>query len=89
MPQANFETFFGFVKDRADAQLLVEACATGLLTPVSQLSVSASSLHMRSGSVIVLKETARTQAQKTRWRDAFSWSSSRISGPFLLYREVE
>ncbi|KAI8609169.1 hypothetical protein BC830DRAFT_1085673 [Chytriomyces sp. MP71] len=40
-------------------------------------------------SVIVLKVTASTQAQKARWRRAFSWSSSRTSGPFLLYREVE
>ncbi|ORY53878.1 hypothetical protein BCR33DRAFT_10755 [Rhizoclosmatium globosum] len=24
-----------------------------------------------------------------RWRDGGTWSASRISGPFLLYREIE
>ncbi|KAJ3387767.1 hypothetical protein CcCBS67573_g07737 [Chytriomyces confervae] len=84
------ETWFGFIKEKKDAQILVDACAANLLTPIRELSPSTSStLEIRSGSVIILQETSTTPAQKTRWRDSFSWSSSRISGAFLLYRQVE
>ncbi|KAI8831465.1 gluconate transport inducer 1/Pac2, partial [Chytriomyces cf. hyalinus JEL632] len=83
------ETWFGFIKEKKDAQILVDACAANLLTPIRELSSSTSTLEIRSGSVIILQDTSTTPAQKTRWRDSFSWSSSRISGAFLLYRQVE
>ncbi|KAI8827615.1 hypothetical protein BJ741DRAFT_654177 [Chytriomyces cf. hyalinus JEL632] len=83
------EIWFGFIKEKKDAQILVDACAANLLTPIRELSSSTSTLEIRSGSVIILQETSTTPAQKTRWRDSFSWSSSRISGAFLLYRQVE
>ncbi|KAJ3233588.1 hypothetical protein HDU77_000552 [Chytriomyces hyalinus] len=85
------ETWFGFIKEKKDAQILVDACAANLLTPIRELSssTSGSTLEIRSGSVIIIQETSTTPAQKTRWRDSFSWSSSRISGAFLLYRQVQ
>ncbi|KAI8622026.1 Gti1/Pac2 family-domain-containing protein [Chytriomyces sp. MP71] len=82
------ETFFGFVKDRHDAELLVEAVIAGLLHAVRDLSVLSSISDtdvIRSGCVIVFGETSG----KTRWRDSFNWTPSRIQGPFLLYREIE
>ncbi|KAJ3073827.1 hypothetical protein HDU98_000569 [Podochytrium sp. JEL0797] len=94
------ENFFGFVKDRYDASILVEACVTGLLDPIVNLPLVISGLYIRSGTVIVFPE--QNQAQMSRWRDGGMWSSSRVSSSgnssrlsscssssFLLYREIE
>ncbi|KAI9338248.1 Gti1/Pac2 family-domain-containing protein [Obelidium mucronatum] len=80
-----FESWFGFVKDKRDAQLLVEACLAGVIRPLRVVPANAS---LRSGSVIVFMESS-ANTQLSRWRDGESWSPSRIHGSFLLYREVE
>ncbi|KAI9330879.1 hypothetical protein BDR26DRAFT_871077 [Obelidium mucronatum] len=82
------QTSFGFVKDKEDAILITEACVSGALKPVSDLTMSTSLLAMQSGTILVFVENSE-QMQKMRFRDAGAWSSSRISGPFLLYRQVE
>ncbi|KAI8621257.1 Gti1/Pac2 family-domain-containing protein [Chytriomyces sp. MP71] len=83
------ETFYGFVKDTADARILVEAVIRGMLKQVSDLqsAIQLSSIPFRSGTVCVFSEG--TGAQKLRWRDGSCWSSSKICGSFLLYREAE
>ncbi|KAJ3078234.1 hypothetical protein HK100_010786, partial [Physocladia obscura] len=81
----SFESWFGFVKERADAVLLVEAVIAGTVKALKMVPADAT---LRSGSVIVFAESS-LQTQMTRWRDGESWSPSRIHGPFLLYREVE
>ncbi|KAJ3026572.1 UNVERIFIED_CONTAM: hypothetical protein HDU68_005432 [Siphonaria sp. JEL0065] len=87
--QQDQETSYGFVKEKEDAILLAEACVAGTLKPVSDLQTSGfSSLAMRSGTILVFVENS-AQMQKMRFRDAGAWSSSRISGAFLLYRQVE
>ncbi|KAI8614954.1 Gti1/Pac2 family-domain-containing protein [Chytriomyces sp. MP71] len=78
----NFETFYGHVRERHDAMLLVEACVAGVLKPLKMVPAAAA---LRSGSVLVFAESPAL----TRWRDGSSWSPSRIHGAFLLYREVE
>ncbi|KAI9330880.1 hypothetical protein BDR26DRAFT_871079 [Obelidium mucronatum] len=85
-----FETFYGFIKTRQDAETIVEACVQGILRPIHDLSVSC------DGTVICFSESSAVSGvgvgecgQKMRWRDGLNWSSSRISGPFLLYRQVE
>ncbi|KAJ3084556.1 hypothetical protein HK100_009283, partial [Physocladia obscura] len=84
-PLKSFESWFGFVKEKSDAVLLVEAVIAGFVKPLKIVPADA---QLRSGSVIVFAESSM-QTQITRWRDGESWSSSRIQGHFLLYREVE
>ncbi|KAI8827614.1 hypothetical protein BJ741DRAFT_714227 [Chytriomyces cf. hyalinus JEL632] len=47
-----------------------------------------SGVRIRSGTVLVFAEKT-AKVEKMRWRDGLNWSYSRISGSFLLYREVE
>ncbi|KAI8622828.1 hypothetical protein BC830DRAFT_1076295 [Chytriomyces sp. MP71] len=64
------ETFYGFIKDVEDAHLLVEACIGGLFEPVRDISVSGSSLAIRSGSVVVLQESVSSTSStsmRMRW----------------------
>ncbi|KAI8831464.1 Gti1/Pac2 family-domain-containing protein [Chytriomyces cf. hyalinus JEL632] len=82
------ETWHGIIETHQDAALCVEAVIAGLLSPVSDFAAIRSVTRgttIRSGSVIVFKETA----SKQRWRDALNWTSSRIKAGFLTYREVE
>ncbi|KAI8831469.1 Gti1/Pac2 family-domain-containing protein [Chytriomyces cf. hyalinus JEL632] len=90
----SIETFHGYIRDSLDAQLLVESCVQGMLHPVRDISISGSSLRIRSGSVVVLQESAcsgvtgSSASMRMRWRDGRQWSSSKLCGSFLLYREV-
>ncbi|KAJ3394108.1 hypothetical protein HDU84_000136 [Entophlyctis sp. JEL0112] len=79
------ESWFGFVKEKADAVALVEAVIARRIRALKMVPATA---KLRSGSVIVFAESS-LQTQMTRWRDGESWSPSRIQGTFLLYREVE
>ncbi|KAI8827617.1 Gti1/Pac2 family-domain-containing protein, partial [Chytriomyces cf. hyalinus JEL632] len=82
------ETFHGFIKDSIDAQLLVESCIAHLHNPVLDLPIGMTSFPLRSGTVIVFPEGSQ-ETLRVRWRDGCSWSSSKVNGPFLLYRETE
>ncbi|KAI9324092.1 hypothetical protein BDR26DRAFT_926138 [Obelidium mucronatum] len=77
------ETFFGFVRDKSDASILVEAVISGRLQAVSHFPTEPGGLPFRSGSLIVFCESKRV-----RWRDGGLWTTSKASGDFLLYREV-
>ncbi|KAI8827619.1 Gti1/Pac2 family-domain-containing protein [Chytriomyces cf. hyalinus JEL632] len=88
LEKTNHETFYGFIHDRVDALILVEACVQGILTPMTEIPIGMSLTSIRSGTVIVFAEST-AQVLRMRWRDGGQWSSSRISGSFLLYREVE
>ncbi|KAJ3121658.1 hypothetical protein HK100_012287 [Physocladia obscura] len=82
----DIETFFGFIKNKEDAMLIVEACVNGQLqaTPRCQHN----KLKYRSGSVVVYTQNL-SDKNSIRWRDGGSWSTSKLSDGFLLYREVE
>ncbi|KAJ3087785.1 hypothetical protein HK100_008236 [Physocladia obscura] len=82
----DIETFFGFIKNKEDAMLIVEACVNGQLqaTPRCQHN----KLKYRSGSVVVYSQNL-SDKNSIRWRDGGSWSTSKLSEGFLLYREVE
>ncbi|KAJ3281773.1 hypothetical protein HDU79_010509 [Rhizoclosmatium sp. JEL0117] len=84
---ARVETFFGFIKDPLDATLLVEACVQGLLKPVTTITGSTCS-NIRSGTTIVFLESSADNS-RLRFRDGRSWTSSKLSNGFLLYRETE
>ncbi|KAI8831468.1 Gti1/Pac2 family-domain-containing protein [Chytriomyces cf. hyalinus JEL632] len=87
MPQ--IESWFGFVKDAECARLLVEAAIAGCIDAVSEYPLSTEFSRIRSGSVVVFVEYYKSDFMRTRWRDGFSWSSSKLCHPFLLYRQVE
>ncbi|KAI8831467.1 Gti1/Pac2 family-domain-containing protein [Chytriomyces cf. hyalinus JEL632] len=87
-PDPFTETFYGFIKDTLDASLLIESCIAGMHAPVKDIPFGFNTLPLRSGSVVVFAESS-AQSLRMRWRDGWAWSSSRIHGAFLLYREVE
>ncbi|KAI8610432.1 Gti1/Pac2 family-domain-containing protein [Chytriomyces sp. MP71] len=81
------ETFYGYVKNRMDALLLIEACIDRVLFPLNVTPVDLSRVRIRSGTVLVFAENS-SHSMMVRWRDGERWSPSRIHGQFLLYREV-
>ncbi|KAJ3231262.1 hypothetical protein HDU78_007825 [Chytriomyces hyalinus] len=68
-----------------DASLVIEACIKGILKEMSGVA-EASTIDIRPGTVLVIHERG---GSIQRWRDGHQWSPSRISGNFLIYREVE
>ncbi|KAI8611217.1 Gti1/Pac2 family-domain-containing protein [Chytriomyces sp. MP71] len=82
------ESFHGFVKDVKDARTLVEACIAGLIPTIRDYPLSNELTRIRSGTVIVFLEQT-SDMMRIRWRDGLQWSASKLSGSFLLYREVE
>ncbi|KAJ3281771.1 hypothetical protein HDU79_010507 [Rhizoclosmatium sp. JEL0117] len=81
------ETFYGFVKDRYDAMLLVQACVNGDLQPIT-LPFNSMCLRIRSGAVVVTVQKNDNQSYCFRWRDSLHWSASKLTDHFMLYRQV-
>lgn len=78
-------TYYGRVSTPADALILFEACRLGLLPRVQRRLSLNERQSIESGSVFVWDEQ---EAGMRRWTDGKSWSSSRVSGVFLSYREM-
>ncbi|KAJ3026576.1 UNVERIFIED_CONTAM: hypothetical protein HDU68_005436 [Siphonaria sp. JEL0065] len=81
------ETWFGFVKDRTDALLLINACYNGTLQPIT-LPFNSMCLRIRSGSVVVTVQKNDNQNYCFRWRDNLHWTASKLTDNFMLYRQV-
>ncbi|KAI9330872.1 hypothetical protein BDR26DRAFT_871064 [Obelidium mucronatum] len=81
------ETWFGFVKDRTDALLLINACYSGTLQPIT-LPFNSMCLRIRSGSVVVTVQKNDNQNYCFRWRDNLHWTASKLTDNFMLYRQV-
>ncbi|KAJ3098284.1 hypothetical protein HK100_005134 [Physocladia obscura] len=82
----SFETFFGFIKDKNDAMLIVEACVHGRLKCIPPYKYS--NLNFRSGSIVVITQKSY-DTSSIRWRDGGNWTTSKLNDGFLLYRETE
>ncbi|KAM0346355.1 hypothetical protein ACHAP4_011726, partial [Fusarium culmorum] len=80
------ETYYGYVKTSRDAFILLEACRLGILSRVQRRLLEEEKQAIRSGSVFVWDEG---EADIRRWTDGKIWSSSRVSGSLLKYREME
>lgn len=80
------ESYYGQIKNPADAVLLFEGSRTGLAPRVQRRLSEKERQQIRSGSVFVWDER---EAGMRRWTDGKSWSASRVSGSFLTYREME
>ncbi|KAJ3233668.1 hypothetical protein HDU81_002053 [Chytriomyces hyalinus] len=78
-------TYHGRIEDALDAGIVIEACIKGILREVSG-AMEVSSIAIRSGTVLVIHER---DGNIQRWRDGYQWSPSRVSGGFLIYRQVE
>ena len=83
---SNMETYYGQVSSTRDAILIFEACRLGLLTRVQRRLSDQERKQIRSGSIYVWEEG---EAGMQRWTDSKIWGPSRVSGPFLMYREME
>jgi len=80
------ETFHGFISNLDDALLVVEAARIGLLPRVTRrFTENERNTIIKHGSIFVYEEN---QASIRRWNDDRRWTSSRIYGCFLLYREI-
>lgn len=82
----SMETYFGYVRTCADAILIFQACEDGILPRLQRRLSGKERLSIRSGSVFVWDED---EGGMRRWTDDRSWSSSRVNGRFLAYREME
>ncbi|TPX30128.1 hypothetical protein SmJEL517_g06239 [Synchytrium microbalum] len=82
----NVETYHGYIRTTQDALLLIEACRVGKLKRVPRrLTESERSTNIKSGAVFIWNEE---ESGIKRWTDGIKWTASRISGSFLVYREL-
>jgi hypothetical protein len=80
-------TFEGLVQNSVDGLILFEACLSGELHRIARrLYARERETLVKSGNVFIYDEN--TSGVK-RWTDDVAWSPSRISGNFLIYRELE
>ncbi|KAJ3073824.1 hypothetical protein HDU98_000566 [Podochytrium sp. JEL0797] len=83
------ETFHGFLKDQTDAMILIQACISGALQPLS-LPFNSSCLEIQSGTCVVTVQKNDNQAYCFRWRDSLHWTASKLTNEnFMLYRQVQ
>lgn len=80
------ETYNGYVRTPADAILLIQACYNGFLPRVDKRLSPKQGRSIRNGSVFIWEEN---ETGLRRWTDGRKWSPSRVSGRFLVYREME
>lgn len=85
MPNS-IETYYGHVRTCSDAILIIQACEDGALPRLQNRLSERERQSIRSGSVFVWDED---EGGMRRWTDGRSWSSSRVNGRFLAYREME
>lgn len=80
-------TFDGYVSSTKDALLIFEGCRQRLLPKTTRrLQESTKEDLICSGAVFVFDEK---ESGIKRWTDGLLWSPSRISGNFLVYRELD
>jgi hypothetical protein len=80
------ETYYGYIRTCADAIIIFQACEGGILPRLQRRLSEKERQSIRSGSVFVWDED---EGGMRRWTDGRSWSSSRVNGRFLAYREME
>lgn len=79
-------TFKGYLETEMDALLVLQACMDGKLDFVDRRPSDIERPYLIvPGNIFVFKET---QSGIKRWTDGISWSPSRISGRFLIYKEL-
>ncbi|KAI0342924.1 hypothetical protein BDW22DRAFT_1330010 [Trametopsis cervina] len=85
-PSSDVVPFCGFVETTADALRLIQAARCGLVPRITRrLNELERRSMIRSGAVFVFSVE---ESGIKRWTDGYTWTPSRISGNFLVYREV-
>lgn len=84
-PLLNQEAYFGAIESIEDATLVVDAARKGKLPRVKSRLVDRERRAIRHGSVFVFSES---ESRIRRWTDGKAWSPSRITGEFLVYKEL-
>lgn len=80
-------TFKGYIEDENDALLILQATLDGKLQHIPRRPYEIERPYLIiSGSIFVFVEEI---SGIKRWTDGISWSPSRITGKFLLYRELD
>ncbi|KAI9291818.1 hypothetical protein K502DRAFT_296376, partial [Neoconidiobolus thromboides FSU 785] len=79
------ESYFGYIADPKDVQILIKAGQSGLIKMVNKKLTARDLKKIRSGSIYIWNET---ETNLKRWRDGRRWSASRFQGKFLVYREL-
>ncbi|CAI4039551.1 hypothetical protein SMKI_08G2190 [Saccharomyces mikatae IFO 1815] len=78
-------TCFGYIDDEEDLALIFQGVLNGDLKCIERRPYEAEKAGLvSSGNIFVFNEE---KSGIKRWTDGFSWSPSRISGKFLVYRE--
>lgn len=80
------ESYFGYIKDKSDAVLVVEACRRSFLPLVRERLNDFQREAIRCGSVFVFQES---KSGIKRWTDGLVWTPSRNILGFIHYREVD
>ncbi|KAJ5965301.1 hypothetical protein N7481_012015 [Penicillium waksmanii] len=80
------ETYNGYIRTPADAILLIQACYNGFLPRVGKRLSPKEGRSIQNGSVFIWEEH---ETGLRRWTDGRKWSPSRVSGRFLVYREMK
>ncbi|AQZ13787.1 YHR177W [Zygosaccharomyces parabailii] len=80
-------TFKGYIEDENDALLVLQATVDGRLKHIPRRPYEVERRYLIvSGSIFVFVEEI---SGIKRWTDGVSWSPSRISGKFLMYKELD
>lgn len=80
-------TFKGYIEDENDALLILQATLDGKLQQIPRRPYEIERPYLIvSGSIFVFVEEI---SGIKRWTDGISWSPSRITGKFLVYRELD
>ncbi|CAI7099976.1 BEM_collapsed_G0015040.mRNA.1.CDS.1 [Saccharomyces cerevisiae] len=80
-------TFKGYIEDEDDALLILQATLDGKLKHIPRRPYEIERPYLIvSGSIFVFIEEI---SGIKRWTDGVSWSPSRISGKFLIYKELD
>lgn len=78
--------FSGFVETTGDALRLIQAARQGIIPRITRrLNDFERRSMIRSGAVFVFSVD---ESGMKRWTEGLAWSPSRMSGNFLIYREV-
>ncbi|CCF60668.1 hypothetical protein KAFR_0L00610 [Kazachstania africana CBS 2517] len=80
-------TFKGYMEDENDALLILQAILNGKLRHIPRRPYEIERPYLIvSGNIFVFIEEI---SGIKRWTDGVSWSPSRISGKFLIYKELD
>lgn len=80
------ETYNGQIKTLKDALLVLEGTRLGYLPKIKRRLNGLEREFIRANTIFAWNET---ECGMKRWTDGKNWSVSKVSGPFLTYRELD